>query len=231
MTSSQASVIPQRTEAERRLSFARVAGSLYVQEVDENARDGVMAGKLFGVIGLATTLVGIVVGCAATVGPSNPFEASLANFSLHMQRASEAAIRGNAESTVSEFRLACEELRTAEATAPKDEAMLVRTLAIQCDVVLAEFAMGDMESAIAILEDLAWIASRLGPLDGKPNTNPHWMRCAVNLTVLHRDKCWPACTHEHYGPLLNNVADHCGGSDIQPSGGYLLTQLWAEAIK
>lgn len=189
-----------------------------------------MAAKLFGVIGLATALVGIVVGCAATVDQSNPFEASLAQFSLHMQRAADAAIRRNAESTVSEFRLACQELRTAEATAPKDEAMLVRTLATQCDVVLAQFAMGDMESAIAILDDPAWIASRLGPLDGEPNINPHWMRCAVNLTVLHRDKCRPACTHAHYGPLLNNVADRCGGSDIQPGSGYLLTQLWTEAI-
>lgn len=190
-----------------------------------------MAGKLIKSFGVATALVGIAVGCTATVTQSSPFEASLANFSLRMQRAAEATNEGNVASTVSEFRLACESLRSAEATAPENDAMLVRTLATQCNAVLAEFAMGEMESAMAILEDLAWIASRLGPLDDEPDINPHWMRCAVNLTVLHRDRCMPACTYEHYGPLLNAVAERCGGSDVQPSGGYLLTQLWVEATK
>lgn len=89
--------------------------------------------------------------------------------------------------------------------------------------------MGEMESAMGILEDLAWMASRLGAQDDEPAVNPYWMRCALNLTVMHRNSCWPQCTRAHYGPLLNDVHDHCGESDVQRSGGYLLTRLWMEA--
>ena len=178
-------------------------------------------------LGAASALV--VVGCAAPGPQASPFETSLAGFGVRMQEAAEAASRGDAEGTVSEFKLACQELRSAEATTPEDEAMLVRTLATQCNVVLAEFAAGEMESALAILEDLAWMAARLGPLDGEPDVNPRWMRCAVALTIVHRDRCASACTHAHYGPLLNAVAARCGGSDVQPRGGYLLTQLWSDA--
>ena len=190
-----------------------------------------MAGELFARVRMATTLAAIVGFLGGTVAQASPFEASLTDFSQHMQRAAEAANEGNAEITVNELRLACKELGSAEATAPKDEAMLVRTMATQCSVVLAEFAAGEMESATTILEDLAWVASRLGALDDEPEFNPSWMRCAVNLTVVHRDKCRPTCVQVHYRPLLNDVADRCGGSDIQPRGGYLLAQLWTEATR
>ncbi|MDE0453569.1 MAG: hypothetical protein OXI90_17615 [Gammaproteobacteria bacterium] len=108
-----------------------------------------MNGKLFAGIGMSMAMAGIVVACAATVTQSSPFEDSLANFSLHMQRAAEGARQDNAESTISEFRLACEELRSAEVTAPKDEAMLVRTMLTQCSVVLAEIAMGDGRDGVS----------------------------------------------------------------------------------
>ena len=188
-----------------------------------------MATKLFGGLSSAAVLFGVVVACAAAEIQSGPFEASLASFNIHMQRAAEAANHADAEGTVSEFRLACEQLHSAKATAPQDDAPLVRAMAKQCNVVLAEFAMGDMESAIAILKDLAWMASRLGPIDDEPEVNPYWMRCALKFTLVHRDKCNPECSPEHYGSLLNDVADHCGGSDIQPSGGYLLRRIWVEA--
>lgn len=210
------------------MNVARVARSDYVHDVGRLQRGSGVAGKRFGGVGLLVAIVG-VVGCVATANESHPFEVRLASFSQHMLRAADAANQGDAENTVSEFRLACEELHRADATAPEDDKMLVRTMATQCKLVLAEFAMGEMESAIVMLEDLAWMASRLGPLDGEPDVNLYWMRCAVNLTVLHRDKCSPACTPQHYGPLLNDVANRCGGSDIQPSGGYLLSQLWVEA--
>lgn len=174
-------------------------------------------------------LAGVVVSCATTGTNQTRFEASLASFSLHMQSAAKAASGRNAERTVSEFTLACAELRSAEAAAPKDELMLVGVMATQCNVVLAQFAMGEMESAMVLLDDLAWMASRLGPLDDEL-ANPQWMRCAVYLTVLHRGKCSPACAFpKHYGPLLNDVAERCGGSDVQLGGGRLLTQLWREA--
>ena len=146
-----------------------------------------------------------------------------------MQKAAKATNQVDAERTVSEFRLACEELHNAEMAAPQHEALLVRSMAKQCNAGLAEFAMGDTESAIAIVKDLAWLASRLGPQNSEPEVNPYWIRCALKFTVLHRDKCSPGCSHEHYMPLVNDVASNCGGSDIQPSGGLLLTQLWTEA--
>ena len=167
----------------------------------------------------------------ATPPQSGPFETNLAEFGARMQQAAAAASRGDAQGTVDEFTLACQHLQKAELAAPDDEAMLVSTLATQCKVVLAEFAAGEMESAIAILDDLAWVATRLGPLDDEPDVNRRWMRCAVNLTILQTEKCQSRCTHEHYRPLLNAVAERCGGSDVQPRGGYLLTRIWSDATR
>ena len=146
-----------------------------------------------------------------------------------MQSAAEAADEVDAERIVRAFRLACKQLQSAEHAALRDEVLLVATMANQCDVVLAEFAAGEMESAITVLKDMASMASRLGPSDD-PDVNPRWMRCAVKFTIMHRNNCSPACYFPaHYRPLLNDVASHCGGSDVQPGGGRLLTELWADA--
>ena len=61
--------------------------------------------------------------------------------------------------------------------------------------------------------------------------NEYWMRCAANFTVTHRNKCAPYCGQQHYAALVNEVAESCGGSDVQPSGGYLLSKIWQEAAR
>ena len=72
------------------------------------------------------------------------------------------------------------------------------------------------------------IASELRP----PRLNEYWVGCAANFTTTHVAKCEGDCQFgKHYGPLLNDVAEYCGGSDIQPHGGAILTALWQRSLE
>ena len=57
-----------------------------------------------------------------------------------------------------------------------------------------------------------------------------WVCCAARFVSVHRAACEPHCGWpQDYGPVLSDVAEVCGGSDIQEGGGTLLVELWTEA--
>ena len=55
-----------------------------------------------------------------------------------------------------------------------------------------------------------------------------WVCCAARFVSMHRAACEPNCG-QGYRTLLNDVAEVCGGSDVQEGGGTLLSELWTDA--
>ena len=59
---------------------------------------------------------------------------------------------------------------------------------------------------------------------------PQWVCCAARFVSMHRADCEPNCgVRQGYRTLLNDVAEACGGSDVQEGGGTLLSELWTDA--
>ena len=56
-----------------------------------------------------------------------------------------------------------------------------------------------------------------------------WVCCAARFVSMHRAACEPNCGRQGYRTLLNDVAEVCGGSDVQEGGGTLLSELWTDA--
>ena len=51
-----------------------------------------------------------------------------------------------------------------------------------------------------------------------------------SFVSMHRADCEPNCgARQGYRTLLNDVAEACGGSDVQEGGGTLLSELWTDA--
>ena len=73
--------------------------------------------------------------------------------------------------------------------------------------------------------------SRFPRQDEGIKLNDRWMQCAANFAATQAEKCKPRCGREDYALVVNAVANYCGGSEVQESGGYLLSKIWEETMR
>ena len=57
-----------------------------------------------------------------------------------------------------------------------------------------------------------------------------WMCCTAGLTLEHRRSCDPDCGPGDLRAYIDDVAQRCGGSQVQAGGGTMATELWSSTV-